>query len=224
MTNGFFITGTDTDVGKSYFGSLLVAYLYKQGRKVQPRKPIESGCTLQNNQLIPNDGLAYHKATNKEVPLDIITPYRYEPALAPLHAMSKKNSINLQQLTEAVYQDYNQEELLIVEGAGGFYSPLCIDASNADLARAIQLPIVLIVGNKVGCINHCLLTVEAIVNKSLSIAAIIINDNQQNNNLLDKNYTSIKGLLKEYDPFLQDRIFSMQYKSQFPVEFAQIIT
>ena len=223
MARGFFITGTDTDVGKSYFGAQFVRYLHTQGKSVQPRKPIESGCINNNGVLIPGDGLAYYQAIDKQVSLNIITPYRYEPAIAAPQAMSDHNRVNLQQVADAIYHDYKQSDILIVEGAGGFYSPLCMDASNADLAIKLQLPLIVVVANKVGCINHCLLTIEAIINKQLSIAAIVINDIHQDNDLLNKNCTSIKQLVKKYAANLENKVFSISYQSQPTVEFEKII-
>ncbi len=192
---GFFITGSDTDVGKSYIGADCVKQIYQQGLAVQAFKPIESGCEIIDGELFPSDGSAYFNALDKSTPLSEICPFRFEAAVAPPQAMTDTNKVYLRDITESIKLD--SKAYSFVEGAGGFYSPLCADADNADLAQALGLPLILVVGNKVGCINHAVLTLEAILNKKLSIAAIVLNDCNNNAKLLEDNFESLIEALQK---------------------------
>lgn len=174
--SGVFITGTDTGAGKTFFGLHLAAYCYHKGIPVQPRKPIESGCTIESNYLIPADGLAYHEATNKTVSLDIITPYRLKHALSPGRAAQLENRrISIEDLYKATTHHLDSRDYVIVEGAGGFHSPLAYNGANHALASLLQLPVVIIAPNRLGCINHIMLTLEAIDKRKLTVVAIILN-------------------------------------------------
>lgn len=189
-SGGLFITGTDTQVGKTFIGAGLVASLYQQGLPVLPRKPVESGCVFEQGQLVPNDGLLYHKAVDASVPLDVITPYRFAAALAPPRAAQAENrNITLAQLYAAALAGVNANPFLVVEGAGGFYSPIADDGLNADLAAMLRLPVLLVAANRLGCINHILLTVEAVINRGLSVTHIVLNainpDSSSVDNLID---------------------------------------
>jgi dethiobiotin synthetase len=173
IAKGLFITGTDTEVGKTYIGTRLIGHLSKQGISVAPRKPVESGCELINSMLTPSDGLALMQAAGLDQ-IDVVTPYRFEAALAPPVAASLEGkNIRLMQLIDVCTA--NPDHFIVVEGAGGFLSPLAHDALNADLAVALKLPVLLVVADRLGCINHCLLTVEAIEHRGLTIAGIALN-------------------------------------------------
>lgn len=190
---GYFITGTDTDVGKTYFGARLVQRLVAEGIAVQPRKPIESGCQWHDGQLLPSDGNQYYRAVNQTVDLERITPYRYAPAVAPPQAMQGNDTVGLDQLIAACWQDVTDNDLLIAEGAGGWYSPIGVDCLNADLAKVLALPVILVVANRVGCINHTLLSCEAIHEHALKLAHIVINDVSNDQELLEYNLNTIKA-------------------------------
>jgi dethiobiotin synthetase len=179
---GIFVTGTDTDVGKTYISTLLVAQLTASGINVIPRKPIESGCQNTGGELIPADGLALKMAANYQGDLSEVCGYRFEPALSPVRAARMaQQKITIEQLNHAC--KFNSDNgFVLVEGAGGLYSPLAEDGLNADLAEALQLPVLLIAHDKLGCINQILLTAEAISNRGLKLAAIVLNAKEQKNN------------------------------------------
>jgi dethiobiotin synthetase len=177
---GLFITGTDTGVGKTAVGTALARELYRTGYNVQPRKPVESGCRLENGILIPADGLAYHLAVNRTIMLETITPHRFSATLAPPYAARlEKRTISIPQLDAAVRQSLQSDDYCIVEGAGGFYSPIAEDGLNADLAQALGLPVLLVAADRLGCINHVLLSLEAIRRKNLQCAAMVLNECSQ---------------------------------------------
>lgn len=177
---GIFIIGTDTGVGKTYIATQLARELTARGLRVIPRKPVESGCIRQNtdmgNTLIPADALALKNAANYQGTLDQVCPYPFEPAISPARAAQLANTtLRISDLKNACLNGVNENDFLLVEGAGGFYSPLCSDGLNADLAQAMNLPVVLVTEDRVGCINHCLLVLEAAHRRVLNIKAIILN-------------------------------------------------
>lgn len=192
---GLFITGTDTGVGKTFIGAGLARALYGQGLDVQPRKPAESGCLVQDGQVMPADGMAYHAAVNASIPLNIITPYRYQTALAPPQAAQREQRhVTLDQLQQAVLEGVGNHSFLLVEGAGGFYSPIAMDGLNADLASGLQLPVLIVAANRLGCINHILLTVEAAQHRNLAVSHIILNAGDDNT-VQQSNLDALTGLV-----------------------------
>lgn len=174
---GLFITGTDTDVGKTYIGAQIIRQLQTKVARIKTRKPIESGCELlHDGSLYPADGAALQQANLNTETLEIITPYRFEPAIAPDRAAKLAGiTLNNKDLIQACTQNVNESDFLIVEGAGGFYSPLSSDGLNVDLATALELPIVLVVKDQLGCINHTLLTLAAIQQAALNCLFIVLN-------------------------------------------------
>ncbi|MDH3450789.1 MAG: dethiobiotin synthase [Gammaproteobacteria bacterium] len=175
-TRGLFITGTDTGIGKTWVGTQLARQLCSLGLPVAPRKPVESGCELRDGELIPADGDAYYRAVDARWPLRQITPYRLHHAVSPQRAAQlERVDITLAKLVAATGVAVSAADFLLVEGAGGFYSPLALDGSNADLAASLQLPVLLVAPDRLGAINHVLLTVEAIKHRGLPLFAVVLN-------------------------------------------------
>lgn len=184
---GIFMTGTDTGVGKTWVGTQLLQHLRRLGLHITPRKPVESGWLAE--QVTETDSWKLAINASGFQPLKQICP---NPLLAPLSppraAQHEDKTLSIQQLANQCQPTHPHPTFLYVEGAGGFYSPLASDGLNADLAQALKLPILLVSEDRVGCINHILLTVEAIQARQLSLAAVILNpihsaplgmDNQQ---------------------------------------------
>lgn len=172
---GIFITGTDTGVGKTVIGCALARALAAQGVPVAVRKPVESGCERQGGELYPADGEALRVAAGERESLDIVTPLRLRHALSPERAARLEDmELELYDLIAAV-KIGAPDDFYLVEGAGGFLSPLAKDTLNADLAVALGLPVLLVVGDRLGCINHALLTMEAIERRGLQTAAVVVN-------------------------------------------------
>lgn len=182
-TKGLFITGTDTDVGKTYITVQIIRQLKAKAVPIKVRKPIESGCEPnKNNELHPSDGFDLWQANNQNESLEIITPFRFIPAIAPNRAATLVNkTINTNDLKTVCLHNVNANDYLIVEGAGGFYSPLSSNGLNADLAKALGLNVVLVVKDQLGCINHTLLTLEAIKHAGLTCQFIVLNFSSENN-------------------------------------------
>lgn len=176
---GIFITGTDTDVGKTYVGAQLVSLLHDNDIKAVPRKPIESGCIRIGSELEPADARHYFEAAKQKYPLTEICPFRFEAAISPQRAARLSNQlVFLTELVKSCTTNVADDNFLIVEGAGGFYSPLCENGKNADLAKKLNLPVLLIANDQLGCINHILLTMEAIANQGLVLIAVILNQKE----------------------------------------------
>lgn len=165
---GLFVTGTDTDVGKTYVSSRVVAQLYQQTQgKVSARKPIASGCALscEDARLL---ALASQEAEN------LVCPYQFLPAVSPARAIQQAaRQINIEDCYRACN---NSNHFTVIEGAGGWYSPLCSNGDNADFAKRLNLPVLCVVGNKLGCINHAKLTLAAIQQAGLTCIAVVVND------------------------------------------------
>ena len=169
-----FITGTSTDVGKTYTGVLLAKKLLQHNITVIPRKPIESGCHIENNELVPHDARALMAAAQYTGTLAEVCPYRFEPPISPVRAAHLANRVLTTDQLVQICMHGSENGFTLVEGAGGFYSPLAEDGLNADLAIGLQLPVILVTDNKLGCLNEVLLSVEAIKIRGLHLIAVIV--------------------------------------------------
>jgi dethiobiotin synthetase len=182
---GIFITGTGTEVGKTFVGVEVARQLSKRNITVIPRKPIESGCTKQGDELIPQDATALKVAANYPGALSEVCPYRFKPPISPVRAAHLVNKIlTTEQLVNICLQG-SEAGFLLVEGAGGFYSPLAENGLNADLAMALQLPVLLVAEDKLGALNQVLLNAEVIQMRGLHLAGVVLNavDNKQNEHM-----------------------------------------
>ena len=176
---GYFITGSDTDVGKTYVACEIVRQLCAHGVELETRKPAESGCDSNpQGELQTHDALALQQANNARESIDRIAPYRFRAALAPHRAARLEGrQLLLEQLIEACAVD-DPGHLLLVEGAGGFYSPIAENGLNADLAGELQLAVFIVVADRIGAVNQALMTIQAVESRQLRIAAIILNQVQ----------------------------------------------
>jgi dethiobiotin synthetase len=182
-TSGYFITGSDTDVGKTYITCELIRQLTQFNLPLEVRKPAESGCELdESGEMIPADGLKLQAANQYAETIDRITKFKFRAILAPHRAARMEGRrLLLNDLLGACTRD-NSSSILIVEGAGGFYSPLAEDGLNADLASLLQLPVIIVINDKLGGVNQALLTIQAVENGGLPIAAIIMNEAEETKN------------------------------------------
>lgn len=176
---GLFITGTDTDVGKTYVTALLARQLKAAGYEVSTRKPIASGCA---HGCVDAEALA--QATDEDS--NVVCPYRFAPAISPERAMRQAGQTIT--LTDCTKVCSNSAYFTLVEGAGGWLSPLCSDGDNADLAQLLALPVLLVASNRLGCINQTRLTLQAIEQRGLDCIGVVLNDTQHHadaENLID---------------------------------------
>ncbi len=162
MPRSFFITGTDTGVGKTLVSCSLIHAFKVRGLKVAGMKPVASGSEHTPEGLRNSDALALQQAANVPAAYDTINPYCFEPAIAPhLAARQAGVSIELAKLQVAYRQLCAEAEVVIVEGAGGWRVPL-EHGYLSDFAEALKLDVVLVVGLRLGCINHAVLTAGVI--------------------------------------------------------------
>jgi dethiobiotin synthetase len=176
MTTAFFITGTDTEIGKTHVACLLLKQYATQGLKVIGMKPIAAGCELVDGEWINDDVQRLIDASNVHAPMDLINPYRFKEPIAPHLAAEKAGvTIEIDFIINAFKQLQTLADVVIIEGAGGFLVPLNANDDMADLAIALGLPTILVVGMRLGCINHSLLTVEAIKARGLTLHGWVAN-------------------------------------------------
>lgn len=190
----YFVIGTDTGVGKTYVASALVKHFAALDLKAIGMKPIASGCEPnEKGELINEDVTALISASNIDAALDLINPYRFAPAIAPHIAAEQAGiQIDLSIIRQAYAQLASLADVIVVEGAGGFCVPLNKTQTLTDLAVLLNIPIVLVVGMRLGCINHALLTVEAIQARGLKLAGWIANEIQPHFAMFDENLSSLQ--------------------------------
>jgi dethiobiotin synthetase len=194
MAQAYFVIGTDTNVGKTYVASALVQHFVQSGLKTVGMKPVASGCEFnQQGELINEDAQALINVSNVKAPLDLINPYRFKPAIAPhLAAEQVGVAVTLDSIIQAYQQLTTLAEMVVVEGAGGFFVPLNHTETLADLAVQLNIPIILVVGMRLGCINHALLTVEAIQARGLSLAGWVANQIDPDFDMFEENLSSLQ--------------------------------
>jgi dethiobiotin synthetase len=172
-----FVTGTDTEVGKTRISVGLIHKLIERGYKVAGMKPVASGCELTAEGLRNEDAVALMQASNVELPYDVVNPYAFKPAIAP-HIAAEQIGVDIDVSSiQHHYQSIAQQaDVVVVEGAGGWLVPLNNQLTIADLALKLDLEVVLVVGIRLGCINHALLSVAAIKQSGLVFRGWIAND------------------------------------------------
>jgi len=178
---GCFITGTGTEVGKTIVTAGLLRALVARGRRAVAVKPFQTGCTIgDDGRLIPDDVLAYQRASQIDyatLPPESVCRYRFEPACSPhLAAREAGLECSADEAVRAIGELAADFDVMLVEGAGGMLVPLGNSETMVDLARRLAMPIVVVVENRLGCINHALMTVETIRHASLDLAGIIMNN------------------------------------------------
>ena len=198
IPQGIFVTGTDTNVGKTWVGSRVIKQISELGINVIPRKPVESGWLDEAGRT---DAWQLAKAAGKADHLAQVCPNPLKAAVSPVRAARDEGkTITIQMLQQQCLTGLKLSDFLYVEGAGGFFSPLANDGLNADLAKRLQLPVLLVAEDRLGCINHTLLTLAAIKHYGLVVEAVILNSREdtgdmfENDNSMD-NEEDLKSLI-----------------------------
>jgi dethiobiotin synthetase len=192
MSKGFFITGTDTDVGKTRCALGLMAYLQRQGHRVVAMKPVASGCLESHEGLRNEDALLLQAQGSVDVDYSRINPYAFAPPIAPhLAAVQAGTPIDLDVIAERFHQLSPHADYVVVEGVGGWRVPLNERESVSDLAIALGLPVILVVGLRLGCINHALLSAESIRASGLELAGWIANSLSPQMEMAEQNIQAI---------------------------------
>lgn len=197
--HGFFVTGTDTGVGKTRVACALLRAYAARDRRVIGMKPVAAGATRINGVFVNDDVAQLTAASTVPAPPEWVNPYCFEPPIAPhLAAAEEKILIKIKYLQSMALRLLALAEVLVVEGAGGFCVPLNDDETSADLACALRFPVVLVVGMRLGCLNHALLTAEAICARGLTIAGWVANHIDPAMERADANVATLQSRLANF--------------------------
>jgi dethiobiotin synthetase len=192
MRRDFFVTGTDTGVGKTLVSAALLRALRRQRRVVAGMKPVASGCVAGADGLRNEDALTLQAESSHPWPYEVINPYAFEPAIAPeLAAREAGTDVSPDCIVSAFGRLQARTDVVIVEGAGGFLVPLGPGLSFADLPSILGLEVILVVGLRLGCVNHALLTAEAVRHRGLALAGWVGNLIDPGFERLDANLESL---------------------------------
>lgn len=176
MAQGYFITGTDTEIGKTHSAVKLVQHYQAQGKRVLAMKPVASGCDILPDGRWHNDDVARLVAATGQTDLELMNPYRFLPPVSPhIAAREAGVEIDLAVIADHYHSLAAQADVVLVEGAGGWLAPLSDHYRMQELAQRLQLPVILVVGMRLGCINHALLSAQAIEASGCQLAGWIAN-------------------------------------------------
>jgi dethiobiotin synthetase len=197
MKRGFFITGTDTGVGKTVIAGALLLIIRSLGISVCGMKPIETGCMKSKSvvlkaesiesktHLIPADGMFLKEIADMDDSIDVITPIRFEKPIAPFPASEIEGiPVDIEKIKKAFEDLLRKYDMAVVEGIGGLLVPLKRDYFVLDLAKDFGLPIIIVSRPGLGTINHTLLTVNYAMKEGLNVAGIILNYSRPPENTL----------------------------------------
>ncbi len=198
MARGLFITGTNTEVGKTYVACLIARALRQAGVQVGVYKPVASGCHVEGTNLVSDDAVALWEAAGRPGTLDQVCPQRFAaPVAPPVAARQEGKSIDLDLLITGLQAWSTTSEVVLVEGAGGLMSPVADEMFNADLAYELGFPLVLVAPNVLGVINQTLQTLitASTFREGLDLAGIVLNEVQATS---DSSTASNRAELEKY--------------------------
>ena len=194
--NKIFISGTNTEVGKTFITVNIIKLLQSKGYLVNPYKPVETGCRKRLSKLVPNDSSLFHKTIKKRMSLDKINPYRFLEPISPAKAIKlSKKRITINNYL-AKYKSLPDCDFSVIEGAGGLLSPLASDGFNIDLIKKIKAPTILVAKDEIGVINNVMLSLNILKQYKIKVLAVILNriDKVQPTGM--NNYEEIEALVK----------------------------
>lgn len=211
----FFITGSDTEVGKTFVTCLLIKALRDHGFNAVGFKPVASGV----DRFEGSDGFKLWKASDAKFDAGLVSPQRFRKPVSPaLAAFVEQKSIDRQLLVDSYHALCRQSDAVLVEGAGGILSPMDSTWSNADMAAAWSLPALIVVPDKLGAVNQSLLSIEAAANRSIPILGLVLNQSRpdQTSSIDFRNAEQIRGQLEAHAQAVPT-IYSLQYEAtKFP--------
>jgi len=195
--SGVFVTGTDTGVGKTLFSAALLLHLGEAGVRAAACKPVSAGCRRAHGRLVNADAELLAAVAPAGAPLELVNPVALEPAIAP-HLAAAEIGLRLEAhaLAAACTRAGAAGAGLVVEGAGGWRVPLGDRETLADVARLLGFPVVLVVGLRLGCLNHALLTAAAIRADGLALAGWVANPMPEPMPRLEENIRSLEERLE----------------------------
>ena len=191
---GYFVTGTDTGVGKTTVTLGLMQALQQQGRSVAAMKPVAAGCELTPAGLRHADALQLQQQASMELDYELVNPCAFAPAIAP-HIAADQLGLTIK--IDEIYNKYKEIEscvdCVLVEGAGGWQVPLNAEETLADLARLMGLDVIMVVAIRLGCLNHALLTADAIAAAGCTLAGWVANQLPSPPEYAQENIKSLKS-------------------------------
>jgi dethiobiotin synthetase len=195
-TNDYFITGTDTEIGKTFVTAALLRAFGEQGFSTLGLKPIAAGAEMIAGVLHNEDVDTLVAASNVKAPQEIVVPYLMQMPAAP-HIVAQLEDIKMdvQHIAGCYQQARALAEVVLVEGVGGYCVPLDDDLTTVDMAQALSLPVILVVGMRLGCINHALLTAQAIAASGLRLAGWVANTIDAEMKFFNENVQALKQRL-----------------------------
>ena len=190
----WFITGTDTEIGKTCVASALIRHLVAEGYRVAGMKPVASGCEMTQAGLRNDDALSLIEASNVVLPYETVNPYAFEPAIAPHIAAQEAGQLidinRISKIAKSIEADY-----LVIEGVGGWCVPLGETGMLAELARATADEVILVVGMRLGCINHALLTAAQVERDGMTLKGWIANHVDPDMQVQSENFATLQALM-----------------------------
>lgn len=191
----FFVTGTDTDAGKTFISAALLHKANSEGLRTLALKPVASGCEQVDGELRNSDALILQQAMSESLEYEQINPYAFEAAIAP-HIAAQQLGVSLNASRIAGFCRgalFTAHDFSIIEGAGGWRVPLNDREDYSKLAKELNLPVILVVGLRLGCINHAMLSIEAIKADGLQIAGWVANHVDVNMSCMEENLATLQS-------------------------------
>ena len=186
----WFVAGTDTEVGKTFVSCALLHVLHSQGIKAVGMKPVAAGTDADGRN---DDVESLIAASGVQAPRELINPYLFQPAIAPhIAAAEAGRTIDINHIVASFNTLRGMADAVLVEGVGGFCVPLGPHCDTADLAEQLALPVILVVGMRLGCINHALLTQQAIAARGLTLAGWVANRIDPEMSRFEENLAALK--------------------------------
>ena len=199
---GLFITGTDTEIGKTFVSRILIRILQQQGLRVSAMKPVASGACENEGRLENEDASALIAEADAKAEYSLVNPYVFAEPVSPHIAAARAGvEIDLDKINGCYNILQQQSDVVVVEGVGGWHAPLSMHCTVADMAEKLRLPVVLVVGLRLGCLNHALLTAQAIRQSGLPFAGWIANSLTEQFHAEKENIETLKHFLHDI-PFL----------------------
>ncbi|CAL4322017.1 dethiobiotin synthase [Buchnera aphidicola] len=222
MNNCWFITGTDTNIGKTVVSSLLLRNAKKLGYRTAGYKPVASGIKKKYKNFKNNDALIFQKLSSIKLKYEEINPFCFYEKAAP-HILSIKHNIKIsfEKLSLGLSELKKKSNWILIEGAGGWYTPLSHHITYADWVFQENLPVILVVAIKLGCINHAILTSHAILKYNLNFSGWIANNIKPIEKFHKENILTLKKYLKA--PFLGEIPYFQDMKKIYTCEVPLIL-
>lgn len=199
MTHPIFITGTDTNIGKTYVTTGLLQQLKQQSYATIGLKPLSSGCFFNpEGELRNEDALALQQAASINLPYELVNPFIFEPPIAPhIAAAAAGLKLTVAQLNEKIQPALNiAADFCLVEGVGGWRMPLNQEETMADFVKGNNFPVILVVGMRLGCLNHSILTAQAIQNDKITLLGWVANCIDPQMEFVDENIDMLQKWIK----------------------------